>query len=182
MFLSPVNVDHHVPDLLERRDLRLVQLFAGHFIGPRVLLLSCKPTILFNLLLHINLVTVFFHELVISFFLLALGLVSSGPVDVWRNATDLFMLEAVSHSFADVLVVVNSRLIHVLWVIVVLVVFDRFGMIVFLFDAGNLMVLLLPVHIPLRPLIYVLQGDVVNTCLAVLLWVSDAVFLDDVRR
>ena len=119
---------------------------------------------------------------VISLFLLGRGLAALGPVDVWRNTTDLFVLEAVSHSLSDVPVVMDSRLIHVLWVIVVLVMEDLLGMIVVLFDARNLMVLLLPVHIPLRPFIYVLQRDVVNTRLAVLLWVSDAVLLDDVRR
>jgi hypothetical protein len=125
---------------------------------------------------------VLFQIQVISLFLLGRGLAALGPVDVWRNTTDLFVLEAVSHSLSDVPVVMDSRLIHVLWVIVVLVMEDLLGMIVFLFDARNLMVLLLPVHIPLRPFIYVLQRDVVNTRLAVLLWVSDAVLLDDVRR
>lgn len=120
----------------------------------------------------------FFQILVISLFLLAI----LGPVDVWRNATDLLALEAVLLSFADILVMVNSRLIHVLWIIVVLVMEDLFGMIVLVFDARNLMMLLLPVHVPLRPFIYVLQRNVVNTRLTVLLWVSDAVFFDDVRR
>jgi len=177
-----VNVDHHVPDLLKRGNLRLVQLFDGHLVRARFLRLLRIATIRFNLLLHVDLLTIVLQVLVISQFLLALWLVSSGPVDVWRNTTDLFVLEALLLSLADVLVVVNSRLIHVLWVIVVLVMEDLFGMKMLVLDAWNLMMLLLPVHIPLRPFIYVLQRNVVNTRLAVLLWVSDAVFFDDVGR
>lgn len=119
MFFPPVNVDDHVPDLLKRWNLRLVQLFDSHFIRPciSILLLSCISTILVNFFLHVDLLTVRFQVLVIFLFLL----VSLGPVDVWRNATDLLVLEAVFLPSADILVVVNSRLIHMLWVKVVLV-------------------------------------------------------------
>ena len=101
---------------------------------------------------------------------------------MWRNTADLLLLEAHLLSFTDVLVVVNSCLVHVFWVKVVLVMQDLFGVIVFVLDAWNLMVLLLPVHVALGSFVDVLQRNVMNTVFAVLLRVFNAVFFDDVRR
>lgn len=177
-----MNVDYHVPDLLQRWDLWFVELFASQSINFGIFLFSFGTAIFIYLLRHINSFAILLKVKIVGFILFILGSVFTGPVDVWRNATDLLLLEAHLLSFADVLVVVDSCLVHMFWVEVVLVMKDLFGVIMFLLDAWNLMVLFLPVHVALGSFVDVLQRNVMNTVFAMLLRVFNAVFFDNVRR